>query len=264
MALIIMCSAAGAPGTTTTALGLTLQWPRPALLADCDRDASQAIVGGYLGGQPGQRGLSSLVQVLRRQSNLRGSLLDHTQRLDAAGRKLLLAGFRHPAASGIFTSWSQLAEEFVEVQHRGLDVIVDAGRCGATGLPPELVRRADQVLITTRTSLRGMVGLAAHLPTLVDQWESASASLDVGLAVVGPGRPYSNAEVSAQFGVPVAASIDWAPEHAAVLSDAAEPPRRFQQGSYVASLVKSAHELQRRLANRVAAQQGPAAGWHAS
>ena len=36
MSLIVLTSASGSPGVTTTALGLALGWPRPALLVDAD------------------------------------------------------------------------------------------------------------------------------------------------------------------------------------------------------------------------------------
>lgn len=252
MAVVVLCSVTGAPGTTTTALGLALQWPRPVLLAECDRDAPQAISGGYLGGQNDGRGMASLMQTARRQSSIRGALLEHAQRLDVEGRRLFLPGFRHPSASSIFTAWGQLAEEFADVHYRGMDVLVDAGRVGPTGLPSELLRRTDQVLVATRSSLRALVGLSGHLPTLLDQVESVSAACEVGLAVIGPDRPYSATEISAQFGLPTALTIDWSPEHAEVLSDAAAAPRRFATGPYVNSLVKGAHGLHRRLSTRLA------------
>lgn len=258
MAVVVMCAVSGAPGTTTTALGLALQWPRPVLLADCDRDAPQAITGGYLGGQADGRGLTSLMQASRHPSDGRGVLLEHTQRLDVEGRRLLLPGFRQPSASSLFSGWGQLAEDFREAHHRGMDVLVDAGRVGPAGIEQELLRRADQVLVATRSSLRSLVGLSAHLPAVLDQVEAASAACEVALVVIGPSRPYSPAEISAQFGVPVALAIEWSPEHAEVLSDAADPPRRFVGGAYVASLVKGAHGLQGRLAARLAQRDASA------
>ena len=44
MAVLVLCSPVGSPGATTTALGLALGWPRDVLLADCDRDPSQAVL----------------------------------------------------------------------------------------------------------------------------------------------------------------------------------------------------------------------------
>ena len=50
MAVVLLASATGSPGVTTTALGLALAWPRHCLVADCDRDPSQAVQAGYLRG----------------------------------------------------------------------------------------------------------------------------------------------------------------------------------------------------------------------
>ena len=36
MAVIVLASASGSPGVTTTALGLALLWPRPVVLVDAD------------------------------------------------------------------------------------------------------------------------------------------------------------------------------------------------------------------------------------
>ena len=49
MAVIVMTSAAGAPGTTTAALTMALQWPRRCLLVEAD-PAGSSLVPGWLGG----------------------------------------------------------------------------------------------------------------------------------------------------------------------------------------------------------------------
>lgn len=243
MAVVVLCSVSGAPGTTTTALGLALQWPRRVLLADCDRDAPQAIVGGYFGGHTDGRGMMSVLQALRRHAPIRETLLDHARRLDAAGTRLVLTGFTHPSASTIFTGWSALGEEFSALADRGWDVLVDAGRVGPRGLPAEVLAHTDLLLVATGSGLRSLVALDAHLPTVVEQAAQASAACATGLVVIGPDRPYSVAEIAAQFRQPVHLQLPWAPDDAAVLSDAEEPPRRFERGSYLAALVRGAHDL---------------------
>ena len=47
MALIVLASASGAPGVSTTALGLTLNWHRSVLLVDADPTGSSAVFAGY-------------------------------------------------------------------------------------------------------------------------------------------------------------------------------------------------------------------------
>lgn len=67
--------------------------------------------------------------------------------------------------------------------------------------------------------------------------------------------PNSGATWFIIFALPVPVAIDWSPEHAEVLSDAA-PPRRFELGSFVTPVAKSARELHHRVSTR-AAQRDP-------
>ena len=50
MAVIVLASASGAPGVTTTALGLALVWPRPVVLVDADPVGGSAILAGFCKG----------------------------------------------------------------------------------------------------------------------------------------------------------------------------------------------------------------------
>ena len=50
MALIVLTSASGSPGVTSTALGLAMTWPRPVILVDADPTGARAIPAGYFGG----------------------------------------------------------------------------------------------------------------------------------------------------------------------------------------------------------------------
>jgi len=51
MSLIVLGSASGSPGVSTTALGLALGWPRPVLLVEADPTGASAVASGYLRGQ---------------------------------------------------------------------------------------------------------------------------------------------------------------------------------------------------------------------
>ena len=50
MSLIVLSSASGSPGVTTTALGLALTWHRPCLLVEADPTGGSAVAAGYLRG----------------------------------------------------------------------------------------------------------------------------------------------------------------------------------------------------------------------
>ena len=51
MALIVLTSASGSPGVSTTALGLALTWRRPVLLVEADPTGGSGLLAGYFRGQ---------------------------------------------------------------------------------------------------------------------------------------------------------------------------------------------------------------------
>ena len=152
MAVVVLTSAGHAPGVTTTALGLALAWPRPVLLVDADRTPTQAVLAGYLRGEhPGQRGLGRLLQAVRERRGIAEVLDDETIELppllasDEPPR--LLPGFPHPGVVDLFaTAWPDL---MAALTARDGDVLIDAGRIGAEGLPAAVTQRADLVLVVT-------------------------------------------------------------------------------------------------------------------
>lgn len=247
MALIILASATGSPGVTTTALGLTLNWPRDVLLADCDRDPAQVIQAGYLRGYNFEgRGLLGLSRIHRQGGSLTQDVWLQAAPLstDQAPRRRFLAGFNHPGAAALFQGvWPALAEAFLELGNAGTDVIVDAGRLGRAGLPAALVTAADAVLVVVRSSLRAVAALRLHLPGLLEQTESLPGHADVGLLVVGDRQPYNGAEIADALHQSVWASIVYDAGAAAVLSDGEPNTRRYQESTLPRSLKATASKL---------------------
>jgi hypothetical protein len=126
-----------------------------------------------------------------------------------------LPGFTHPAAASVFEPvWASLGIELNALDADGVDVLVDCGRIGI-GLPAGLLDVATLVLLVGRSSLRSLAGLEAQLKSVT----AARTAAEVGLLLVGPGRPYSVAEINKQFAVPVMATLPWSSDEAAVLSD---------------------------------------------
>lgn len=230
MAVLVATSGPGAPGVTTTSVGLAVTWPRDVLLADCDRAPGQAVLAGFLRGaaEPG-RGLGAITRLHRENRPLAPELLHHTVALtgDDARRRRFLPGFSVPGAVRLFDgAWPDLADAFAALDEQGMDVIVDAGAVGCDGLPAALLARADAVLFITRTSLRALAAARLYLGVLSAQLADLPVDKPLGLVLVGPDRPYSSREVSAQFGVRTWAEIGWLPGQAEALSDGAAPPRR--------------------------------------
>lgn len=242
MAVVCLTSATGAPGVTTTALGLLGSWPRDVVLLDADRDAGRAVLAGFLRGQDaGGRGLGSVAAAHRERRSV--SLLDEAFPIvdDPHISRLFIPGFAHPSAVALFGPvWPDLAQGIADL-NRGYDVLLDAGRVGS-GLPEPLLDVTDMLLVIVRSDLRSLAALGGVVGPLADHAERRM--MRRGLIVVGAGRPYDISDISAQFGWPVLASIPWDPTNAAVLSDGADG-RRFERTALRRGMVDAASELAR-------------------
>lgn len=253
MAVVVLCSAKGAPGVTTTALGLALAWPRDVLLVDADRMPSHAIEAGWLGGVPAKgRGLLAVAQAHRERQPLRQAIWELSIPLDRAEQPVrrFLSGFSHPGAAGLFEPmWAELASNLADLDDVGVDVVVDAGRVGA-GLPPALMQHADCLAIVTRSSLRDLAALRLTLPAVVEAAETEAPRAEVGLIVAGPDQPYSEAEIAHHFGLAALGSLPWAPQQASVWSDGDQPAKRHESSPLAKAYVALAARLAQRLGRR--------------
>lgn len=238
MAVVVLCSATGSPGVTTTALGLALAWPTPTLLVDADRSGGQAILAGYLGGaDPQGRGLVALVSAHRERRET--DTLAHCLPLETTGERALLPGFQNPSAAAVFEPvWPDLGHVLARISATERDVIVDAGRIG-TGLPRALLELADVVLVVARSSLRSLAALRAQLPFLADAHHT-------GLLVVGPGRPYPDQDIAALLGAEIWADLPWDPRTAGHFSDG-DAVRGLARTALWRSLCSVATEIDGRL-----------------
>lgn len=243
MALIACCSASGSPGVTTTALGLALNWPRDALLVDADRDPSQAVAAGFLSGvELGGRGLPHVALAHRDRRPLIDELWNQTMPLaEGSPSRRFLPGFASAGAAYSFDqAWSAVATALRGLGRAGTDVIVDAGRIGR-GLPAGLAGEADVLIVCVRSDLRSLAALRLALPVAAAQ--AMEGRSELGLVVLGPGRPYSVREVQAQFGVRIWGELPHEPRQAAVLSDGQPSPRGFGSGALVRAFRRTAGQL---------------------
>lgn len=250
MAIIVLTSAGGSPGVTTSGLGMALTWPRDVLFADCDRHPSQAVLAGYLRGLPaGGRGLGGLAQAYRAQEpDADVRLLDHTLALadNPARARRFLPGFTHPGSALLFERyWPRLVDQFDDLNAQQTDVIVDWGRLDADGLPQALIERARMVLVFTGSGLPACARLRLCLPGLADSLEGSAA--EFGLVVAGGGRPYAASEIAGQLELPLIADLPWDPASAVVLSDGEPAPRKFTERP----LWRGFHTLSAEISGRV-------------
>lgn len=247
MAIIALTAAGGAPGATTTAVGLALCWPRSVILVDADPGAHQAVLAGFLAGQdPGGRGLVRVAEAHRDRRPLREVIIDQSIPLavSAGPRRLFLPGFAKPGNARLFAGvWPELIEAMRRLDEYGIDVIIDLGRGSADGLPASLTESADLIAVVLRSSLRSIMSTRVLLTTLDDQTVLTGGSVNLGLVVVGEGEPYSSREIATALGRPVRAGLALDPSAAAHLSDGEPRPRRFERSPLTRSLQTTAQAL---------------------
>lgn len=247
MAILALTSTSGSPGVTSLAVGLALAWPGSVLLADCDPGAHQAVLAGFLAGQSASgKGLLRVAEAHRDRRRLTEVIIDQAIPLaeDAEHSRTLLPGFSRPGSAGLFGAvWPDMVEAFERLDDVGIDVIVDAGRMGAQGLPQPLLDSAALVGLTLRSNLRSVMSARVHLPTLLDQGRFGTGDRSLGLVMIGSGEPYSSSEITKALGVPVLTTIANDPEPARHLSDGRPRPRKFDSSGLARSLHSAAATL---------------------
>jgi hypothetical protein len=252
MAILLLTSTGGSPGVTTLAVGLALTWPRPILLADCDPGAHQAILAGYLAGRSAVgKGLLRVAEGHRDRRPLREVVLDQALLLSAEQetRRLFLPGFTRPGSAMHFGAvWEDLAEAFDRLADVDIDVIIDCGRMGATGLPAALLERSALTAVVLNSTLRSVMSARVHMQTLHDHPRLASTDRGyLGLIIVGEGQPYRSSEISRALEVPVITSIADDRQTAAHLSDGRPRNRRFDTSPLIRSIRDASSQLSGRL-----------------
>jgi hypothetical protein len=167
---------------------------------------------------------------------------------DAAYSRLFLPGFTKPGSASLFGGvWPDLSEAFDRLDDAGVDVIVDAGRIGAHGLPTPLLEYAALSCFVLRSNLRSVMSARVHAVTLREQSGQITGGQSIGLIIVGEGEPYGKHEISRALGMPVIASIAHDQAAARHLSDGHPRPRKYDSSPLVKTLRTSATDIYRRL-----------------
>lgn len=218
--MIALLSAKGSPGVTVSALALTLTWPGPCLLAECD-PAGGDVLAGYLGGAlDARRGLAELAV-----AELRERLTDEFERqlvdLHAPRReRLVLPGLRDPAQSAtVAPVWRPIAEHLRRTGEQGYGVIVDCGRISAPHFGWPLLSCADRVMLVVRGTLPSVSHAVPAVRALRRELagEGGSAVDRLGLLVVQAG-PYTPEDVARRLHVGLVATLPYDPRSAHALS----------------------------------------------
>ncbi|NEE01177.1 hypothetical protein [Phytoactinopolyspora halotolerans] len=208
-----MTSTRGAPGVTTSALALTLMWPRSAILVEADVSGSSSIKAGHFRGQLGARPNIGQLVVAHRGGNLDiDTLLEAGIVFPLNPDRRFVPGMATAAQREDLTTgfWMGLAQALTAMTRRdGVDVIIDAGRLGMTNAPTPLLDAADLIAVVSRTRLDDAVSVTANAALLRGATDVAVDH--VGLVLVGEGRPVRGQFFTERTGLPVWASLAFDP-----------------------------------------------------
>ncbi len=248
MAVIVLASASGAPGVTTTGLGLALVWPRPVVLVDADPVGGSAILAGFCQGTVSHNDAMVSLLLAHRDGTLAAMLPKVLMRLPDTDVALLPGPRSHRQAASFAELWPGLAVELRGLQRNGQDVLIDAGRLGMVFSPAPLIAAADLGLLVVRSDL---VALAAARQWAAEWTEAAldgSGAIQVAGLLVGEGRPYSARDVQRTLGLPGLEQVAWDPDAAAVLSAGRPAGKKLASSRLWKSLAGVASSIDRRLA----------------
>jgi hypothetical protein len=193
MTVFAFGSVKGAPGVSTTVLGLGCVWPRPAVLIEADP------AGGLL---LNDLGLDRLVgaglldaALHARRGNI--DLLSHTIALTADERIRVLPGLTDPGhVAAVADHWTALATAIIDLAATGeIDALIDCGRLHA-GSPWPLFAAADAIGLLIRPRAGDVALLNGWLPPLRDRLSSSTQTMpQLGVVSVG-NRPYGARELA--------------------------------------------------------------------
>lgn len=229
MAVVTLFSASGSPGVTVSALGMALSWQRSVMLVDADPSGSSSVLAGYLRGQTAHdRGLVDLA-VANRAGELNTAIATVAMRLPGSQVDFVPGVRSHQQSASVTTLWEPLGGVLRSMEQRGTDVVVDAGRIGLEHAPLPLVGASDLALLVVRSDLPAVAGARSWAQAIRERFVAQGTEQQLGLLVVGPGRPYGSRELRAVLDLPVVAELPYDPETANVLYAGARPRKKFDR-----------------------------------
>jgi hypothetical protein len=249
VSLIALASAGGSPGCTTSALAITLTWPGPVILAECDPAGGDILAGLFAGHLRAPRGLLGVAfEASRGADAMSAEVSSQLVALDSGGDRMFLPGLSDPRqAPGVAPAWPAIARM---LSSQPGDVIADCGRLDAgDSQPVGILAEAALVVLVMRSSLRQIAAARARIEMLTHLLGGPDR---LGLLLVGDGM-HGSAEITRTLGTPVLANLPHDAKTAAMLSDGAGRRTRLEDRPLMraaqtacAAVAKAAAEAQPR------------------
>lgn len=224
MSIVVLTTAAGAPGASTSALGLALSWAGPTLLVEADPAGTSITSGWYRGSiDPKPRNIVNLA-LTEDSAELTDAIFEQAVTLDPTTdvQRLVLIGLNEPAqAPALQNWWGPIGEAFQTLSAAGITVIVDAGRLTQGSYPTPLLTIADQVLLVCRGTLSSVLRSYPMAQQLRSALATSGNADTLGLLVIHNNgeQYYQPTDIAKRYGVSFAFSIPDDPASAATLSD---------------------------------------------
>jgi hypothetical protein len=240
--LIAVVSSKNSPGATTTALALTLAWPRPAVLAELDPRGGDILWGYGRGQNVGGAGLLRL-QLTSRSHSPSESVWSEVielpvpapvRTLGVDGRRWWLPGLTEPRQVGT-VNWA-LVVRMLRAVDDGADVVAD---CGSVYGNPERAPKAawagaDLVVLTVRPTLAGVHAARNAAQILREDLMTSGLGPDRLVSVVvgcAYGYPLSQVVDELQDCAPVLGDLPYDPDAADTLAGLRDQRPRFARSS---------------------------------
>jgi len=257
MSTIVLASICGAPGVTTTTIGLGRVWPRSSLVVEAD--THQAVLAGYLrASQHAEPHLASVTNLTHSSSNVAQIVWDSIARPlpgdDPHGlRRMAVLGPSTPwSKAAIDAGWGALMKVWRQLEEAGIDTLIDLGRLAnpLTSNPhliaEPIIADADMIVVMIEATLRDVAGAHAMVEGLAEQANLAGAHHRVGLLVHRGGAArgvaeFTDKEISRALKLPVIGTVVDDRVAAAQLSDGVG--ERFDKSRLARSLSKVAGGL---------------------
>lgn len=257
MSTIVLTSVSGAPGVTTTAIGLGRVWPQSSLVVE--DDTHHAMLAGYLRAsqhaEPNLAAVANLTSTPTNAQTVWESIARPLPTDDPVGglrRKGILGPPTPWSRAGIDPRWGFMLALWRQLEEAGIDTIIDLGRLATplTSTPhliaAPIVEDADMILVMVEATLRDIAGARTMVEGLAEQMNLAGAYRRLGLLVHRGGEArgvaeFNDKEITSALRLPVIGAITHDPAGAAQLSDGVG--QRFEKSRLAHSLSKVAASL---------------------
>ncbi|MGI8683876.1 MAG: hypothetical protein ACR2MO_02030 [Acidimicrobiales bacterium] len=245
MTSFAVASCHGAPGVTTTVIGLAATWPGPERPVVVEADPAGGVLAARFDELRADRTLAEVAVDVRRR-------YDH-DRVVASARALwgaIPVVVAPPSAEQTHGALAMAGEHLGEgAAGHGRAVVFDVGRLTARSPALAVARRSAMTVLMARPSFEAVATLAARAGEL------RSAGCTLGLVVVGE-RPYPPEEAAHEAGITLLGVLPDDAPSAAILAGGAGSSRRLRRSLLWRSLADLAARLDTMAADADAAACG--------